>query len=60
LRIENSFDVVKELRVSDRTKRLFLKPPFAVFALAANSITPLLGLGRSPLSLSMTSHDEGS
>ena len=60
MRIENSFDVVNELSVSDRIRILFFTPLLAVFELAANSITPLLGFGRVLSSLSITSQDDGS
>jgi len=58
--MENSFDVVNELRVSDRMRILFFTPLFAVFELAANYITPLLGFGRVLSSLSITSQEDGS
>jgi hypothetical protein len=58
-KIANSFDVVKEPNLSDKISKLFLKLFFSSFAITANSIFHLFGLGRIESFCSMICQEFG-
>jgi hypothetical protein len=57
--IENSFDVVIVLSLSDKISKLFLIPFFKTFEATANSIAPLFGFGKIVSVLFITSQFQG-